>query len=96
MAKDGGFLKRILGVKPTRIQPTKNEGVPGTAIYGGYIVENEEDSSLTGQLKYKTYSDILANVSIVAAGTRFFLNLVSRSEWVVEPADESSEAEAMA
>lgn len=94
MEKESGFFKQLFtGARPARVRPTKTEGVPGTAIFGGYIVENEKNAQLSGTLKYRTYSDLLANVSIVAAGTRFFLNLVSRSKWVVEPADDTPQAE---
>ncbi len=67
-------------------------GAPGTAIYGGYIVTNEKDRRLVGLEKYRTFSNVLANTSIVAAGVRFFLNLVSRAGWKVIPADDSEEA----
>lgn len=76
--------------------PTKTKGVPGTAIFGGYIQEDEKQASLAGIKKYQTYSDILANVSIVAAGTRYFLNLVAKARWKVTPADESDEAQKFA
>lgn len=74
----------------------KNIGAPGTAIYGGYIQEIEKSSALMGREKYRTYSDILANTSIVAAGTRYFLNLLAKSTWKVQPADDSAEAVAIA
>lgn len=61
-------------------------GHMGTAIYGGFIVEKEKNARLTGVQKYRTYSEILANTAIVAAGVRFFLNLVAKAEWRVEPA----------
>jgi hypothetical protein len=77
--------------------PKETLGVPGTAIYGGYIVENEKDSRLTGTNKYRTYSNILANTSIVAAGVRYFLNLISKAGWEVEaPEDSGSEGEKIA
>ena len=72
--------------------PTKTVGVPGTAIFGGYVVSNENNGKLTGREQYKAYSDILANVSIVSAGTRYFLNLVSNADWKVRAADDSEEA----
>ena len=53
---------------------------------------DERSHKLKGVQKYKTYSDLLANVSIVAAGVRYFLNLVSKAEWKVKAADESPEA----
>lgn len=71
-------------------------GAPGTAIYSGFIVENEKDQRLTGQQKYVTFSNMLANNAIVSAGVRFFLNLVAKAGWQVEPADESGEAQELA
>ena len=88
----------LLGVDSAdrNAKPFSVKGAPGTAIYGGWIVEQEKDSRLTGTAKYREYSDILANVSIVAAGVRLFLNLVAKAGWTVEPADESAEAQRIA
>ena len=72
--------------------PKETLGAPGVPLYGGYILEDEQSSDLTGKNKYRTYSDLLANVSIVAAGVRYFQNLVSAPSWVTEPADDSAEA----
>ena len=71
-------------------------GGPGTAVYGGFILEAEKDATLQGRAKYTTYSDILANTAIVAAGVRFFLNLVAKAGWKFDPADESPEAARLA
>jgi len=65
--------------------PTVTAGAPGTAIIGGYVEEKERDSALQGRKKYETYSNMLANVSIVAAGVRYFLNLVAKPGWKFEP-----------
>jgi hypothetical protein len=62
-------------------------GVMGTAVYGGYIVTDEKNAQLAGQTRYRTYSDVLANTSIAAAGVRYFLNLISMADWRVDPAD---------
>lgn len=83
-------------VRPTKPAPTSTLGVGGTAIYGGYIQTNEQKAELAGRDRYRTFSDILANVTIVAAGTRYFLNLVSKTNWKVEPSDDSDEAQKMA
>lgn len=74
-----------------RTPPTRRAGVPGTAIYGGFIQPIERNAKLTGRERYRVYSDILANTSIVAAATRFFLNLVAKANWTVEPAEDSGE-----
>jgi len=76
--------------------PTKTKGVPGTIVFGGFISEDEKNAALIGPEKYRTYSELLANVSIVAAGTRYFLNLVAKARWKVTPADESDEAKRFA
>ena len=80
------------GVRPTqprkitRAEAGRTIGQLGTAIYGGYIVERDRNPRLTGELKYRTYSEILANTPIVAAGVRLFLNLIAKAQWNVEPA----------
>lgn len=68
----------------------RTAGVSGTAVYGGFVDDFEANRDLKGPNKYKHYSDLLANVSIVAAGVRFFLNLVSNPDWraVLPPEDE--------
>lgn len=73
---------------PDSNAPTVVLGSPGAAIYGGYILESESDARLSRAQKYTTYSNILANVPIVAAGVRFFLNLVAKAEWKVQPPED--------
>lgn len=77
-------------------RPTETVGAPGFTIYSGWLQTREKDSRLNGTQRYITYSDILANTTIVAAGVRYFVNLVAKATWTVQPADESTEAEAMA
>lgn len=64
----------------------KELGTTGTPITGGFVVNRERDPALSGIVRYETYSDIMANVSIVAAGMRFFLGLASRPTWKIEAA----------
>lgn len=71
-----------------RANPKEALGVGGTAVFGGYIVTNEKNPKLTGRERYVTYSDIVANTTIVAAGIRYYLNLVSKASWRVEPAED--------
>jgi len=56
----------------------------------------EVNSELRGVNRYKTFSEILANTSIVAAGVRYYLNLVSKASWNVDPANDSDEAKELA
>lgn len=76
----------------TLVKPTDRSGVLGTQVYGGYVVTNEKSALLTGAQKYITYQEMLVNTSIVAAGVRYFLNLITKSSWKVEPADDTDEA----
>jgi len=78
----GAFFQR------TKVAPTKTAGVPGTAVYGGVIQDGEKNPNLANRdERYKTYSEILANTSIVAAGTRYFLNLTAKAEWSFTPSE---------
>lgn len=81
-----------LGAQKGPISPFVPVGAPGVAIYSGFIVESEKDPALQGLQKHITYADMLMNHTIVAAGVRFFLNLVCKSKWTFAPADESAEA----
>lgn len=79
-------------IRPSPIRTTREIGTSGTAIYAGNIVPVERDSTLTGAEKYRVFGEMLANVTILGAGVRFFLNLVSAAKWKVEPAKEGGEA----
>lgn len=76
--------------------PGKEAGTSGTAIFGGFIDSGEKNPSLTGTNRYRTASDILANISVVAASVRYFLNLLANPKWNVVPADDTAEAKAAA
>lgn len=96
MAEQNIFQKAasMLGFTGTKTaSPTKIIGASGTAVYGGYVQENEANSSLTGREKYKTYINITINTSIVSAGVRYYLNLVQKAGWTFSPADDSAQAE---
>lgn len=68
------------------------KGSGGAEVHGGYIVEHESSYALTGTTKYKTYSEIMANTSIVAAGVRHSLNLAAKPNWKAVPINDSGEA----
>jgi len=89
----GARFMATLGIKRGSVSPTKTIGSMGTSVYSGYVTESEENSALAGRTKYKTYSDILANVTIVSAGVRYFLNLLASAEWKVVPKKEADEDE---
>lgn len=76
--------------------PTVVAGASGSVVYNGYLQEDEKDARVSGQQKFVTYSDNLANVPIIAAGVRFFLHLVTKANWRVIPADESAKAQELA
>lgn len=86
----GAFDAGLSPVTPQSVSPMRTAGVSGTAVYGGFIDDQEANRELSGKRRYKVYSDLLANVTIVSAGIRFFLNLVSNPKWkaVVIPEDE--------
>jgi len=76
--------------------PMRRLGTSGYVVTGGFVMDRERNASLAGSMKYVTYSDILANTSVVAAGVRFYLNLVAKAQFKIHPADDSEEAEAVA
>jgi hypothetical protein len=81
-----------LGITRTKVAPTRTAGESGVPIVAGRVYGGERDSRLQGISRYKTYSEILANVDIVTAGVRYYGDLVAKTDWKVEPADESGAA----
>lgn len=87
---------RAIGVQPEKPRPFEQMGAPGFAVFGGFLQEDEKDHTLTGREKYRTFSNMLANVCIVGAGVRFFLNVVGKCEWKSQPADDTEDAKKLA
>ena len=90
------FSRVFSSLRSQRVPPTKTIGSMGTAIFGGFIQEDERNAKLQGTQKYTTYSTMLANVTVIAAGVRYFLNLLGKADWRVEPADDSPRAKELA
>jgi hypothetical protein len=88
-------MKALGTTDATKLKPAPDEtpppspdskiGANGVAVFGGYVDRKETDARLLGQTRYKTFSELVANISIVAAGVRYFLNLVAKPEWKAEP-----------
>ena len=79
------FLSRL---RSRRAAPTKTLGTHGVAVFGGYVATNEKSKDLASHdARYRTYSEILADTSIVAAGVRYFLNLAAKANWTFTPAE---------
>jgi predicted ABC-type ATPase len=86
LSRGRNWLSRYLPSTPMpRMRPFDEMGVSSMPVYGGYIVSVERNPEWIGAWKYKTASDIATNVSIVAAGVHYFLNLVARPTWKVVP-----------
>lgn len=81
------LLDRFGRTISSNANPYSEIGVSGTAVFGGYIITKERSARLTGSERYRTASDILANVSIVSAGLRYFLNLLAKPEWTIDRDD---------
>ena len=77
-------------------KPKTMQGAQGFVVTGGYIQSNEINTKLHGQTRWKVAGDLLTNISIIAAGVRYSLNLIARPAWSFEPANDSAEAEELA
>lgn len=81
------------GGKDKRPSPFKEVGAAGFTSVGGYLYDREKNPKLRGSKKYEYYEDLIANVSIIAAGVRFYTTLISSTEWKFEPRDDSAQAQ---
>lgn len=79
-------------VGPKKVSPYETVGTIGTVIVGGFVQEKERNRRLTGQEKYKTFSDIVANVTIVAAGISIYLSFIGKAKWKIVAKDPDNAA----
>lgn len=95
MAKALSAFSRLLSraAPGQRVNPAQQIGVSGTAVFGGYVQVLERNARMVGQNRYRITSDIFLNTSIVAAGVRYFLDLIAKPAWTVEAADQSAQAQ---
>lgn len=91
-----GISRIFAGARQAPISPTKEVGVSGTPIFGGFIQVLEQNPKLVGLNRYRLTSDIFVNTSIVASGIRHYLDLVSKPKWSVDPVDDTPQAKEMA
>lgn len=76
------------------VAPMQEKGTTGAFETGGFLHTEERNAELRGPKRYLTFSNLLANTAIVAAGTRAFLNLLGNSTWTVTPAETDNEGDA--
>jgi hypothetical protein len=84
------LLQRLGGLILPKARPFREQGVAGTPIYGGRPQNIERSAKWYGTEKYRTSSELVTNVSIVAASVHYFLNLIAHPQWTVEAADENN------
>lgn len=79
------FGALLPNVNRQNVKPFSEQGGPGYTITGGYINQPEKSPKLSLGQRELTVADMMANISIIAASTRYFVNLVSKSTWQVRP-----------
>lgn len=97
--------RRVISTAPTRAIPTrvsgqaapsnrfspfKEIGASGVAIYAGRVITRERGALVSGPQRWLTYADMVSNISVVAAGVRYFLNIIAGAKFTVKPKEEDS------
>jgi hypothetical protein len=75
------MTKALQGVDRPSAGASSRVGVSGVVHYNGYLEVREKSPNLRGTQRYVTFTDVLVNTSIVAAGVRFFLAMVAKAGW---------------
>jgi hypothetical protein len=71
-------------------------GVGGSSMYGGYPTSDPIKPQMHGVVRWREAHKLLADVSIIAASVRYFLNLTARPAWKANPPSDKPEAKAVA
>jgi hypothetical protein len=65
--------------------PTTTLGSTGLLDAGGMVQIDERDPRMIGENRWREFDRMVRDISIVAAGVRAYLNLVTNAEWTVNP-----------
>lgn len=76
------------GQRTPKAKPKVKYGVSGTPVWGGRVITRDKATQWQGQQRYTTISEMVSNISIVAASVHYFLNLLANPKWTVKPSDE--------
>ena len=77
-------LFNLLGTRRRGKSPYNPSGVTGVREHSGYVITDERNPKVAGRRRYTTYSNILANISVVAASVRHFNTLTASARWSFE------------
>lgn len=81
------------GQSRPKVAPTKEAGVSGTAVFGGWIYDREKNPNLNYLKRSSKYEEIISNIAIVGAGVRYFTALGTSANWNIEPAEGDTSGE---
>ena len=88
------FNFNLRGSRQRKPNPKSTYGTHGAAVWNGYVETTEKSPELSSpHERYRTYTNILLNTAIVAAGVRYFLNLIGDSSWSFNKADGDTDGE---
>lgn len=89
----GERMQMVSTLPPQKPRGTEESaGTDGLVVYDGRVATNETNRALVGVRRYITYQNIVINTAIVAAGYRFYSNLIRRAGWSMEPGNDTAEA----
>lgn len=77
--------------EPAPAVPTEERGNTGVTDSGGFVIEEGRQPGLTGGRRQRLIDEMMTNVSIVAAGIRLYLYVLSKAEWTVNAAEDQED-----
>lgn len=85
----------IIGLSKKAVTPTQTLGTSRDTLHDGsaIVIAGERNPALIGRQRYDTFDKIVRDCSIVAAGTRLFLSMISNAVWTVNPPEDLNENE---
>lgn len=77
-----------------RPSPGAVQGAPGYVMVGGQLLYEERSRRLQNRReRWRIFENIVTNTAIVAAGVRFYGDLLMGSDWVFEPSEADTTGE---
>lgn len=80
-------FSNLFGIKKEPVKPMREMGVSGATVVSGWIQDREKNPKLSYLQRNVNFEEMLANISIVGAGVRYFTALAASAKWTVTEAE---------
>ena len=92
MSNADEIAKRISRPQRRTASTTQAQGTRDFPVRTGYVWDNERHAKLRRHLKYRTFSEMVADHPLISASMDLFLSTIQKTKWTFEPIEDDPDS----